>query len=43
MEIKFFVFSKVAFQYSEVYEKEAKHDKHNYKRGLSVEFDIKNV
>ena len=35
MGIEFLVFSVEAFQFSKFYKKEAKHDKRNFKRGLS--------
>ena len=41
IEIKFFVFSVEAFQFSKFHENEAKHDKP--RRGLSVAFEVKNA
>ena len=38
MEIKIFIFSVEALQFFEVYENEAKGDKPNFKRGLTVTF-----
>ena len=38
MKIKIFIFSVEALQFFEVYENEAKGDKPNFKRGLTVTF-----
>ena len=43
MEIKFFIFSKDASQFSKFDENEVKHDKLNFKRGLTVKFKVKNL
>ena len=42
MEIEVFVFLMEAFLFSKFYENEAKHDKRNFKRGLSMTFVVKN-
>ena len=42
MEVKVFDFSVESFQFSKLYEKEAKPDKRNFKRGLALAFDDKN-
>ena len=42
MEIKFFIFSVEAFQFSKFYENEANHDKRSYERSLSVAFEVRN-
>ena len=42
MEMKVFVFSVEGFYFLKLYEKEAKHDKRNFKRGLALAFDVKN-
>ena len=39
----FFVFSMEAFQFSKFYENKSKHDKRNFKSGLSVASKIKNI
>ena len=41
MAIDYFVFSVEAFQFSKFHENEAKHDKRNFKRGLTVTFKVK--
>ena len=41
MEINCFVFSVASFQLSEIYENNAKHDKSNFRRGLTVIFEQK--
>ena len=40
MATKFFIFPIKAFQFSKFKENEAKHDKHNFKRGLIVTFKV---
>ena len=42
MEIKFSVFSVEAFQFSKFYQNEGKHDKFNFKKGLTVKIEVKN-
>ena len=42
MTIKFFVFQLEAFQFSKFHENVAKLDKGNFKRGLTVTFEVKN-
>ena len=42
MEIEFFVFPVEAFQFSKFHENDTKHDKRNFKRGLTVTFMVKN-
>ena len=43
MAIKFFVFHVEAFQFSKFHESEAKLDKGNIKRGLTMTFKVKNL
>ena len=43
MEMKVFVFSLESSYFFKLYEKKAKSDKRNLKRGLAVAFDIKNL
>lgn len=40
MEIKSFSFIVEAFEFSKFYESEAKHDKHDFRRGLSMVFKV---
>ena len=40
--MNFFVFSVKAFYFSKFHEDEAKHDKLNFKRALTVVFEVKN-
>ena len=40
MEIEVSLSSMAAFQFSEFHENEAKHDKLNFKKGLTVTFEI---
>ena len=40
MEIELFVFSVEAFQVFEFHENEAKHEKHKFKRVLTVTFEV---
>ena len=41
MEIKLFAFSVEIFQCSKFHEKEAKHDKRNFKRGFTMTVEVK--
>ena len=43
MEAKFFIFPLEIFQCSKFYKNEAKNEKHDFKRGLSAVFEVKNV
>ena len=42
MEIELFVFPEKVFQFPKVHENNAKHNKHNLKRGFPVTFEVKN-
>ena len=41
MAIEFSIFSVESFQIFKFHENEAKHNKHNFKRGLTLTFEIK--
>ena len=43
MKIKFFVFSAEDFYFCKFYENEAKHDKHNFRKRLTVKFEVKKL
>ena len=43
MEIDFSIFPVGAFQFYKCHENDAKHDKHNFEKGLTVTFRIKSL
>lgn len=43
MEIEYFDCSTEAFEFSKLYEDEINHDKRNFKRVLSVAFEVRNA
>ena len=43
MAIDFSIFPVGAFQFYKFHENEAKHDKHNFEKGLTVTFKIKSL